>query len=142
MPKMRKIALEAGKEQGIQEISPKATEELGVTCCFKAKAAERSGKKQGISVFTLQLSHAETGISFIQFFHKRFSASFQRSEAVPSAVLKTSASAPGSLKDSGVPDGTVEADAPQDVSKLRTHPHHHRQILHRRSLHPNLLRYR
>jgi hypothetical protein len=75
--------------QGIQGISPQATEEFGVTCCFARKTTKLSGKQQGILAFTVQLSHDETGIAFIQFPQKLFRKRF--SEAMPSIVLKTSA---------------------------------------------------
>ena len=94
MPKTRKIALEAGKEQGIQEISPKATEELGVTCCFAAKAAELTGKWQGKLEFTVQLSHDETGIAFIQFPQKLFCKLLSETKPLSSVVLTSSASGP------------------------------------------------
>ena len=68
--------------QGIQGISPQATDEFGVTCCLAAKAAELTGKSQGILEFTVQLSHDETGIAFIQFPQKLFPQALERNEAV------------------------------------------------------------
>ena len=53
--------------QGIQGISPQASEKFGVTYRFAAKAEELSGKKQGIPALTVQSSHDETEIAFIQF---------------------------------------------------------------------------
>ena len=48
--------------QRIQGISPQASEEFGVTCCFATKAAKRAGKEQGKPGLTVQWSPHETGI--------------------------------------------------------------------------------
>ena len=61
--------------QGTQGISPQATEEFGVTCRFALKTAKLAGKRQGIREFTVQLRLDETGVAFIQIFHRCFSAS-------------------------------------------------------------------
>ena len=66
--------------QGIQGISPQVTEGFGVTYCFARKTAELAGKQQGISEFTVQLSHDETRIAFIQFPQKLLSKFFNEAK--------------------------------------------------------------
>ena len=93
--------LRQGTVQGIQGISPEATEGFGVTCCFAAKAGERSGKWQGIPELTVKLRHDETGIAFIQP-PQKLPQALQPSEAVPSIVLKTGLQAKRSLRPSNM----------------------------------------
>ena len=53
--------------QGIQGISPQASEEFGLTCCFETKTAKRAGKRQGMPGLTVQWNLNEAGIALIQF---------------------------------------------------------------------------
>ena len=61
-----------------QGISPQASEEFGITCCFATKAAELAGKQQGIPGLTVQLSPYETGIAFIPFSQNFSVGSYRR----------------------------------------------------------------
>ena len=77
----RNRTLRQGREQGIQGISPQATEELGVTCRFERRQQSKQGSEQGkkgMPGLTVQLGLDETGISLIKFSTETFPKALRR----------------------------------------------------------------